>query len=48
MDPIPLSALKSERCPRISAEDVIELLDLNHKRFARPKMVVVDVRSANK
>ncbi|EFX79257.1 hypothetical protein DAPPUDRAFT_128574 [Daphnia pulex] len=42
------STLKSERCPRISAEDFIELLDLNHKRFARPKMVVVDVRNANK
>ncbi|XP_046442794.1 TBC domain-containing protein kinase-like protein [Daphnia pulex] len=48
MDSIPVATLKSERCPRISAEDFIELLDLNHKRFARPKMVVVDVRNANK
>lgn len=48
MDSIPVATLKSERCPRISAEDFIELLDLNHKRFARPKMVVVDVRSTNK
>lgn len=48
MDPIELMDLKSERCPRISAEDLIELLDLNRKRFARPKVVVVDVRSANK
>lgn len=48
MDSIPLSVLKAERSPRLSAEDFIELLDLNHKRFARPKMVVIDVRSANK
>lgn len=48
MDPIPLSILKIERCPQISAEDVIELLDLNHKRFAKPKMIVVDVRNKNK
>lgn len=48
MDPLPLSILKAERCPRISAEDLIELLDLNRKRFTRPKMVVVDVRSAEK
>jgi len=48
MDPIELMHLKSERCPRISAEDLIELLDLNRKRFARPKVIVVDVRSANK
>ena len=48
MDSISIAVLKSERCPRISAEDFIELLDLNHKRFARPKMLVVDVRNANK
>lgn len=48
MDAIPITTLKVERCPRLSAEDFIELLDLNHKRFSRPKMVVVDVRSANK
>lgn len=48
MDPIPLSVLKSERCPRMSAEDLMELLDLNHEKFLRPKVVVVDVRSAQK
>jgi len=48
MDNVSLSILKTERCPRISAEDVIELLDLNHKRFAKPKIIVVDVRSSNK
>lgn len=48
MDSIPLNVLKTERCPRLSAEDFIELLDINHKRFTRPKIVVVDVRSANK
>ncbi len=48
MDPISLPVLKEERCPRICAEDLIELLDLHHKRFSRPKIVVVDVRSANK
>ena len=48
MESIPISILKTERCPRLSAEDFIELLDLNHKRFTRPKMVVVDVRNANK
>ena len=48
MEPLSLAQLRAERCPQISAEDLIELLDLNGTKFARPKIVVVDVRSAVK
>lgn len=48
MDPVPLHVLKAERCPRLSAEDLLELLDLDRKKFIRPKIVVVDVRAAIK
>lgn len=48
MDPVPVSVLKFERCPRLSAEDLIELLDFHHERFVRPKVIVVDVRSSHK
>jgi hypothetical protein len=46
MDPIPLPELKKERCPRISGEDFLELLDLNKTKFQKPKMLVIDVRNA--
>ena len=48
MDPITIAELKAERCPRLSAEDLIELIDLSGTKFARPKIIVVDVRSAEK
>jgi len=46
MDPIPLSDLKIEKCPRISGEDFLELLDLNQTKFQKPKMIVIDVRNS--
>jgi TBC domain-containing protein kinase-like protein len=48
MSPIPLVVLKTERCPQLSAEDLIELLDLSGTKFVKPKIIVVDVRSAEK
>ncbi|CAG7834345.1 unnamed protein product [Allacma fusca] len=45
MEAIPLADLKKEKCPRISGEDFLALLDLNKTRFNKPKMVVVDVRN---
>ncbi|XP_070553007.1 TBC domain-containing protein kinase-like protein [Ptychodera flava] len=55
-EPLPLEELKSEVCPRISAEDLIELCELKgpsdsrspakKNKASRPKMLVVDVRSS--
>jgi TBC domain-containing protein kinase-like protein len=45
MEAIPLPDLKKEKCPRISGEDFLALLDLNKTRFSRPKIIVVDVRN---
>ena len=55
MEPITLEELKSEKCPRISAEDLIELGELsgNHptrspmkkKANSKPMLMIVDVRS---
>ncbi|XP_013390013.1 TBC domain-containing protein kinase-like protein [Lingula anatina] len=55
LDPIPLEELKSERCPRISAEDLIELGELKgpaqtksptkRSREGKPKLLMIDVRS---
>ena len=54
MDPITIAELKSETCPRISAEDLIELCELRgpspsaspvkHSKSGKPKIVVIDVR----
>lgn len=50
MAPIPIAELKSEVSPRISAEDLLELLDLspdlkNKTRSQSIKMLVIDIRS---
>ncbi|KAG8179024.1 hypothetical protein JTE90_011971 [Oedothorax gibbosus] len=50
MEPLPIAELKSEVCPRISAEDLVELLDLspdskNKTRSQSIKIVVIDIRS---
>lgn len=50
MTPIPLQELKSETCPRISAEDLLDLLNLlsdskNKGRSQNIKILVIDVRS---
>jgi len=45
MDPISLHDLKNEKCSRISGEDFMELLDMHKCKYAKPKMVVVDVRN---
>nr|CAD7417893.1 unnamed protein product [Timema poppensis] len=44
ISPITVAELQSEFCPRISAADVLDLLDMNHAKFSRPKVVVVDIR----
>ncbi|KAK7791421.1 hypothetical protein R5R35_014447 [Gryllus longicercus] len=46
MTPIPVSELQSEFCPRISAANLLELLDLQHIKYSRPKVIVVDIRSS--
>ena len=57
MEPIPLDELKSEKCPRISAEDLIELGELmgtspsrsptKRSKASKPKIVIVDVRTSD-
>jgi TBC domain-containing protein kinase-like protein len=49
MDPFPLSNLKSERCPRISAIDVVELNDLKAPTASlkTSKLLLIDIRSAD-
>lgn len=54
MEPIPVEELKTEKFPRISAEDLIELSELHgpmsglsptkRSKSAKPILVVVDVR----
>ncbi|CAG5132571.1 unnamed protein product, partial [Candidula unifasciata] len=54
MEPIPLEELKGEKCPRISAEDLIELGELAGAAYSRsptkkrqnskPMILIVDVR----
>lgn len=44
MTPISVSELQGEICPRISAANLLELLDLQHTKYSRPKVVIVDVR----
>ena len=47
MDPFPLADLKFERCPRISANDVIELNDLKAPTASlkTSKLLLIDIRS---
>lgn len=57
MEPIPLEELKSEKCPRISAEDLIELSELKgqvntksptKKRLnSKPLILIVDARTVD-
>ncbi|XP_067138557.1 TBC domain-containing protein kinase-like protein [Centruroides vittatus] len=50
MCPVPLNVLKAELCPRISAEDLLDLLDFHLKDDIRPrskvkvKLLLIDVR----
>ena len=54
MDPLTLDELKSEKCPRISAEDLIELAELRGTAFStsptkkrqtgKPAILIIDVR----
>ncbi|XP_054721320.1 TBC domain-containing protein kinase-like protein [Uloborus diversus] len=51
MTPVPLEELKSETCARISAEDLLDFLDLlpgprTHPKSQKIKIVVVDIRSS--
>lgn len=47
MDPFPLADLKSERCPRISGNDVIELNDFKAPTASLKisKLLLIDIRS---
>ena len=50
MTPVPLHELKSETCPRISAEDLLDLLDLLPEskikgRSQNIKILAIDIRS---
>lgn len=55
MEPIPLDELKSEKYPRISAEDLIELCELagptpgpsptKRNKSNKPVILIIDVRS---
>ncbi len=55
MEPILLAELKTEKCLRISAEDLIDLCELRGSsstrspskktKAAKPKILVIDVRS---
>ncbi|CAM2700891.1 unnamed protein product [Rotaria socialis] len=49
MDPFPLSDLKSERCPRISANEIVELNDLRVQTTSlkTSKLLLIDIRSAD-
>ena len=40
MSPVPVPELQSELCPRISASDLVELLQMK-----KPKILTVDIRS---
>lgn len=46
MDPFPPSELKSERCPRISGNDIIELNDLrtSSESLKKPEAFLIDIR----
>ncbi len=47
MDPFPLADLKSERCPHISGNDVMELNDLKAPTASlkTSKLLLIDIRS---
>ncbi len=55
MEPIPIEDLKSEKCARISAEDLIDLCELagpaasrspsKKSPRAKPKILIIDIRS---
>ena len=49
MDPFPLADLKSERCPRISANDVVEYNDLKAPTASlkTSKLLLIDIRSSD-
>ena len=49
MDPFPLSDLKSEHCPRISANDVVELNDLKAPTASlkTSKLLLIDIRPSD-
>lgn len=55
MEPLTIEELKSEKCPRISADDLIMLSELRghspgrspakRNKSAKPKLLIIDVRS---
>lgn len=49
MDPFPLSDLKSERCPRMSANEIVEWTDLRVQTTSlkTSKLLLIDIRSSD-
>ncbi|KAM7291014.1 hypothetical protein ISCGN_027590, partial [Ixodes scapularis] len=46
MSTVPLDILKSELCPRISAQDLLGLLELSRRDGTKVRLLVLDVRPA--
>lgn len=46
MSELTVSELKSEPCPRISGKDMLELLDPTREKYTKPRLVLVDIRTA--
>uniref|UniRef100_A0A6B0VFX4 Putative serine/threonine protein kinase n=1 Tax=Ixodes ricinus TaxID=34613 RepID=A0A6B0VFX4_IXORI len=46
MSTVPLDVLKSELCPRISAQDLLGLLELSRRDGTKVRLLVLDVRPA--
>lgn len=45
LQPLPVSVLRQEKIGRISARDVIDLLDVRKEKYSTPKIFILDVRS---
>lgn len=45
LQPLPVSTLKAEKVGRISARDLIDLLDVRKEKYSSPKVFVIDIRT---
>ena len=43
--PLPVSVLRQEKVARISAKDLIDLIDMRKEKYSSPKVFIIDVRS---
>lgn len=44
MSPVPLEELKAELCPRISAHDLLGLVEMSRRDSSKVRLLVIDVR----